>query len=134
MVRSVNSMPVFATMKTNQTVTPRNVTMFKGEQNTAKQPKGKKAKDPMAVGYWRAAFSRLTDEQIKNANETGQLKGKIKIKPKTGETGYVLRTNLFNVTTGTKTIPAGYELRKNWLGFTTIQPKGAEGAFIKKQK
>ena len=30
MVRSVNSMPVFNTLKAQQAVTPRNVTMFKG--------------------------------------------------------------------------------------------------------
>ena len=131
MVRSVNSMPVFNTLKTQQAVTPRNVTMFKGEK--IKQEKPVKTKDPTKVGYWRAAFSRLTTEQINNANETGKLSGKVKIKQNLAGTGYTIAPNLMNITTGTQTIPAGYELRKNWLGFTVILPKDSEGLFIKKK-
>ena len=131
MVRSVNSMPVFNTLKAQQAVTPRNVTMFKGEK--VKQEKPVKTKDPNKVGYWRAAFSRLTTEQINNANETGKLSGKVKIKQNLAGTGYKLATNLMGVSTGTQTIPAGYELRKNWLGFTVILPKDSEGLFIKKK-
>ncbi len=131
MVRSVNSMPVFTTLKTQQAVTPRNVTMFKGEK--VKQEKPVKTKDPNKVGYWRATFSRLTTEQIKNANETGKLSGRIKIKPKLAGTGYKLAPNIMGVTIGTQTIPAGYELRKNWLGFTVLLPKDSEGLFIKKK-
>lgn len=131
MVRSVNSMPVFNTLKTQQAVTPRNVTMFKGEK--VKQEKPVKTKDPTKVGYWRAAFSRLTTEQINNANETGKLSGKVKIKPNLAGTGYSLTSNLMGITVGTQTIPEGYELRKNWLGFTVLLPKDSEGLFIKKK-
>lgn len=131
MVRSVNSMPVFSALKSKQAVTPRNVTMFKGE--SVKPEKPIKTKDPNSVGYWRAAFSRLTDEQIKNANETGKLSGKVKIKQNSAGTGYTIAPNLMNITTGTQTIPAGYELRKNWLGFTTVLPKDSEGLFVKKK-
>ncbi len=126
MVRSVNSMPVFNTLKAQQAVTPRNVTMFKGEKTV-------KTKDPTKVGYWRAAFSRLTTEQINNANETGKLSGKVKIKQNLAGTGYSLTSNLMGITVGTQTIPAGYELRKNWLGFTVLLPKDSEGLFIKKK-
>lgn len=130
MVRSVNSMPVFQTMKTAQAVTPRNVTTaFRGERTQAKAPQ---AKDPGKVGYFRAVFSRLTNEQIKEANESGKIKGKVKFKSNQ-RGGYVIVPNLMYITTGTQTIPAGFELRKNWLGFTRVLPKDAEGAFIKKK-
>lgn len=128
MVRSVNSMPTITMVKAQSAVTPHNVTSFKG-----KAEKQAKTKDPNKVGYWRAAFSRLTNEQIKNANETGQLSGNVKIKPSSVGTGYVIAPNLMNVTTGTKTIPEGYELRKNLLGFTVVLPKDSEGVFIKKK-
>lgn len=130
MVRSVNSMPVYSALKTKQTVTPHNVTNFKGE---IKQNKKTITKDESYIGYWRAAFSRLTDEQIEHANKTGKISGKVKIKPAADYTGYHIAPNLMNITTGTQTIPEGYELRKNWLGFTRVLPKDSEGVFIKKK-
>src|SRR5574344_3030689 len=129
MVRSVNSMPVFTTVKYHQAVTPQNSAMnFKGEKKLATNS----VKDPNKIGYWRATFSRLTDKQIANINETGQLTGKVKFKNVLGRYGIV--PNLLNVTTGTKTLPAGYEVKKNWLGFTLVLPKDSEGAFIEKNK
>src|SRR5574344_1473323 len=59
MVRSVNSMPVFTTVKYHQAVTPQNSAMnFKGEKKLTNP-----VKDPNKIGYWRAAFSRLTYSQ-----------------------------------------------------------------------
>lgn len=130
MVRSVNSMSVFQNMKT--TVTPRNVTSFRGDDKNVTSAKNTN-KNPNKIGYFRALFSRLTNEQIKNANETGKVEGKIKIKPD-GNGGYKIVSNLMNVTTGTQTIPTGYELRKNWLGFTKVLPKDSNGILIKKNK
>ena len=131
MVRSVSGMP-FNAMRTSKAVTSRNVTSttyFKGEDKTLnKETLPNSAK----VGFWRAAFSRLTNKQIEEANKTGKLSGKVKIKPN-GRGGYTIVSNLMGVSSGTQTIPEGFELRKNWLGFTKVLPKDTEGLFIKKK-
>ena len=131
MVRSVSGMP-FNAMRSSKAVTSRNVTSttyFKGEDKTHnKETLTNSAK----VGFWRAAFSRLTNKQIEEANKTGKLSGKAKIKPN-GRGGYTIVSNLMGVSSGTQTIPEGFELRKNWLGFTKVLPKDTEGLFIKKK-
>ena len=128
MVRSVSGMP-FSTMQNVKAVTSRNVTgtYFKGGEKRTTN-----TKDSTKIGYWRAAFSRLTNEQIEKANKTGKLSGKAKIK-QNGRGGYTIVSNLMGISSGTQTIPEGFELRKNWLGFTKVLPKDTEGLFIKKK-
>ncbi len=129
MVRSVSGMP-FNAMQNAKAVTSRNVTgtYFKAGEKIAA-----KAKDSTKIGYWRAAFSRLTDEQIKNVNETGKLNGNVKFRSN-GQGGYTIVPNLMNVSVGTKTLPAGFELKKNFLGFTCVVPKDSESILLKKSK
>ena len=129
MVRSVSGMP-FSTMQNVKAVTSRNVTgtYFKGGEKRTTN-----TKDSTKIGYWRAAFSRLTDEQIKNVNETGELNGNVKFRSN-GQGGYVIVPNIMNVSVGTKTLPAGFELKKNFLGFTCVVPKDSESIFLKKNK
>ncbi len=129
MVRSVSGMP-FKAMQNTKAVTSRNVTgtYLKGEGKVAAT-----AKDSTKIGYWRAAFSRLTDEQIKNVNETGKLNGNVKFRPN-GQGGYLIVPNIMNISVGTKTLPAGFELKKNFLGFTCIVPKDSESILLKKSK
>lgn len=129
MVRSVSGMP-FSTMQNVKAVTSRNVTgtYFKGREKRTTN-----TKDSTKIGYWRAAFSRLTNEQIKNVNETGKLNGNVKFRSN-GQGGYVIVPNIMNVSVGTKTLPAGFELKKNFLGFTCVVPKDSESIFLKKNK
>lgn len=133
MVRSVSGMP-FKTMQNVKAVTSRNVTgtYFKGEEKLAKNVNAK-AKDPTKIGYFRAVFSRLTDEQINNVNESGKLNGNVKFRSN-GQGGYVIVPNIMNVSVGTKTLPAGFELKKNFLGFTCVVPKDSESILLKKSK
>lgn len=129
MVRSVSGMPLNA-MQNVKAVTSRNVTgsYFKGGEKVAA-----KVKDSTQIGYWRAAFSRLTDEQIKSVNETGKLNGRVKFRSN-GQGGYLIVPNIMNVSVGTKTLPAGFELKKNFLGFTCVVPKDSESILLKKSK
>ncbi len=87
------------------------------------------------IGFLRLMFNRLTDEQIKNVNETGQLPEKAKFRQTlTGATGgFTVQNNWFGLTNGTRTLPEGYEVRKNKLGFTRVVPKDSECFWLKKK-
>lgn len=82
------------------------------------------------ISVARALFNRLTDEQIKTINETGKLPEGVKIE-KDAYGNYHIGNNFINLTPGTRTVPAGYELKKDWLGFTVIVPKDTESILIK---
>lgn len=84
------------------------------------------------IGVLRLCFNRLTDEQIKAVNETGRLPEKAKFAKI--ENTFILQNNFFNITRGTRTLPAGYELKKGFLGFTAIVPKDTQGIFLKDVK
>ena len=80
------------------------------------------------ISLWRGMFSRLTDEQIKSVNDTGRLPEGTKFQ------GHVICHNWFGIMPGTRTLPAGYELKKDSLGFTVCVLKDTEGRFIKDVK
>lgn len=82
------------------------------------------------ISWARAAFSRLTNEQITIINETRKLPQGTKFVPN-GYGGYTLSNNYGGIVTGTRTMPEGFELKKNWLGFTVVVPKETESIFIK---
>jgi len=90
----------------------------------------KKAVEPPKIGNTRLIFSRLTSKQIEQVNESGKLPANAKF-VKTEQGGYVIRPNWFNVITGTRTIPAGFEIKKNLLGFSKVLPKDSAGLFIR---
>jgi hypothetical protein len=71
---------------------------------------------------------------MEQVNKSGKLPENAKFVPGNNGTSYFLRPNWFGVTLGTRTIPAGFELKKNWLGFTLVLPKDTEGLFIKPKK
>ncbi len=82
------------------------------------------------IGFFRLAFSRLTDEQIAQVNKTKKLPKNAKFI----DIGTIqIRNNFFNITQGTRTLPEGYELRKNWFGFTKVVRKDTEGLFLRKK-
>ncbi len=85
------------------------------------------------ISWLRIGFGLLTDEQINTINETGRLPKNAKI-VKNGNGEYVLANNFFNITTGTRTVPEGFEVRKNVLGFSVVVPKDSEGLLIRDKK
>lgn len=89
-----------------------------------------KPKECPKISWARAAFSRLTDEQIKTINETGKLPEGVKV-VRDGFGGYTLSNNYGGLVTGTRTIPEGFEMKKDWAGFTVIVPKDTESIFVK---
>ncbi|MBQ9245880.1 hypothetical protein IJ182_06410 [bacterium] len=85
------------------------------------------------VGVLRIWFHRLKQDQIDAINESGKLPKNIKIRPKEVGTGYYMYHNIFNMFNGTKTMPEGWELRRNILGFTRLVPKDTEGFWLRKK-
>lgn len=86
------------------------------------------------VNPFRIWFQRLTKEQIAEINSTGKLPDNMKVRPNPVGTGYHTYHNIFNLQNGTKTLPDGYELRQNKLGFTRLVPKDTEGFWLKKKE
>ncbi len=85
------------------------------------------------VPVLRIWFNRLTQDQIDEINRTGKLPKNIKVRPKEVGTGYYMYHNIFNMYNGTQTMPEGYELRRNRLGFTRLVPKDTEGFWLPKK-
>jgi hypothetical protein len=117
----------------NKAVTPHTSTMnFRGKPTKEEDSVETETKKPYEISNTRALFSRLTDNQINQANETGKIQGKAKIS-QSGYGGFSIAPNFINLTVGTKTIPAGYELRKDWAGFTAVVPKDSESILLKEK-
>jgi len=90
--------------------------------------------EPARIGVVRLFFKYLNDEQVNAINRSGKLPENAKFIPKSDGTGYRIHNNFFGVRSGTRIIPAGYEVRRNWLGFAIVVPKGTEGLFIRSVK
>lgn len=88
---------------------------------------------PPEISTARLMFSRLTDDQISKINESGKLPENAKF-VMNGFGGYTICNNFFNLRAGTRQLPQGFEVRKDVMGFTTVLPKGTEGALIKENK
>lgn len=83
------------------------------------------------IGFFRIIFSRLTNEQIASINETKMLPKNAKFM---GNGGYYgIHNNFFNIFRGTRRLPEGYEVRKDFLGFTKIVLKDSEGLLLRKK-
>lgn len=81
------------------------------------------------IGCFRLAFNRLTPEQIAMVNESGKLPPNAKfVRNPDGQ--YSICNNIFGLRVGTRTLPAGYELRRDALGFTRVLPVDSEGLLI----
>ena len=74
--------------------------------------------------------TQISDEQVQQINATGKLPPNAKFVPNELG-GYQLTNNFFGIQAGTQELPAGFEVKKNILGFTTIVPKGTKGMLIK---
>ena len=98
---------------------PADVTEF-----SAKKP------EPPKISRLRLALGLLTKKQIDQINAAGRLPDNAKFM-QNGMGGYTIHNNFFNLRHGTSTIPAGFEVRRNILGFATVQPIDTKGLFIK---
>ena len=87
--------------------------------------------DKTNISTTRAVFGYLTQEQIDEINKTRKLPKNIKI-TRLENGSFHISPNWFNITRGTHTIPEGYELRRNIVGFTEIVPMGEEGLTLRK--
>lgn len=72
----------------------------------------------------------LSDKQIKSINETKQMpEGTLIAKDKTGN--YYITSDAMQLSTGTRTLPKGYEVKKDRLGFAVVVPEGTRSLMIK---
>ena len=99
------------------------------QEDTLDISKSDKGEAP-EIGAMRLMFGFLTDEQVQQINATGKLPPNAKFVPNELG-GYQLTNNFFGIQAGTQELPAGFEVKKNVLGFTTIVPKGTKGMLIK---
>lgn len=93
------------------------------------QIKPQTQQQPPKIGFFRILFNRLTKEQIKAVNECRELPKNAKFKSALGEVG--ITWNIWDVTTGTHKLPAGYELKRDILGFTHVVREGTKSLFIR---
>ena len=85
------------------------------------------------IGFLEAATGLLSDEQIAQINSTRQVpEGTIIVKTEDGD--YDIENDRLNLTTGTRTLPEGYEVRKNILGAAKIVPIDQKSIFLKKKE
>ncbi len=85
---------------------------------------------PPEIGMLRIGTGFLTDEQIAQINKTRKLPPNAKFVPNAvGQ--YKIVNNFINLTTGTRTLPEGYEVRKNLLGQAVVLPKDSAGFFVR---
>ena len=83
------------------------------------------------IGFARILFNRLTPEQIEEINENRTLPKNAKIVDD-AVYGPRLTWNVADITAGTHTLPAGYELKSDILGFTHIVREGTQAWYLKK--
>lgn len=89
-----------------------------------------KNENTMKISYLRLGFNRLKNEQIDEINKTGKLPKNAKF-VRTAGGNFKITADIFHIKQGTKTLPAGYEVRKSIFGFTKVVPKDTQGLFLK---
>ena len=95
------------------------------------KPQVEEKKAPEISGV-RVFFNRLTDEQIAQVNESGKLPKNAKVVDDVAIGKPRLTWNLWDITPGTHKMPAGYELKKDILGFTHLVREGTQAWYLKK--
>ena len=95
---------------------------LKGKPEKAKAPK---------IGFFRLATGFITKKQIAQINESGKLPDNAKF-VQNGWGGYTIQNDIFGITPGTKTLPAGFEVKRGGIfGQAIVVPKGTEGLLIR---
>ena len=85
---------------------------------------------PPRIGTARLMFGLLTDRQVAQINASRKLPPNAKF-VMNGVGGYSISNNFFGVRVGTQTLPEGFEVKKNILGFAVVLPKGSDGIMLK---
>ena len=81
------------------------------------------------INFLQAETSLLTDEQIKEINKTKKMpEGTVIAKDELGN--YYITSDIFILQSGTRTLPKGYEVKKDKLGFAIVVPIGTKGILI----
>ena len=81
------------------------------------------------INFLQAETSLLTDKQIKEINKTKKMpEGTVIAKDELGN--YYITSDIFNLQSGTRTLPKGYEVKKDKLGFAIVVPIGTKGILI----
>ncbi len=83
------------------------------------------------IGMARVLFNRLTPEQIETINENREMPKNAKF-VEDPIYGPRMTWNLCDFTAGTHTLPAGYELKNDILGFTHVVREGTQAWYLKK--
>ena len=83
------------------------------------------------IGFFRLATGFITKKQIAQINESGKLPDNAKF-VQNGWGGYTIQNDIFGITPGTKTLPAGFEVKRGGIfGQAIVVPKGTEGLLIR---
>lgn len=91
----------------------------------------KKEAEAPKISLPRILFCRLKQDQVNAVNESRKLPKNAKLK-ENGLGGMYLTFNICDFTQGTHTLPAGYELKNDILGFTHIVREGTQAWYLKK--
>ena len=91
----------------------------------------KKEMEAPKISLPRVLFCRLKQDQVNQVNESRKLPKNAKLK-ENGMGGMYLTFNICDFTKGTHTLPAGYELKNDILGFTHIVREGTQAWYLKK--
>ena len=78
------------------------------------------------ISWIRAVTGILSYEQINAINQTRHLPENVKIM-QNGAGGYTIGYNYFGIRAGTRTVPAGFELKKDVFGFAHVVPMDTDG-------
>ena len=109
------------------------IRQFENLEDTCEFSKNNKTTEAAApeIGLARIIFNRLTPEQIATINENKQMPKNAKF---VDDPVYGLRMtwNIADITTGTHSLPAGYELKNDILGFTHVVREGTQAWYLKK--
>lgn len=101
----------------------------------AKEKAEIKHRDTIAndVSALEALTGLLSDEQIEKINKTRVMpEGSLITQNENGK--YEITSDVTGLSTGTRLLPEGYELRKDVLGFATVVPMDQKSVFLRNKK
>lgn len=132
-INGLNNTSVFSEIR-NLTSTQNAVPVMRGTETVVEdkveltQTQTQK-QEPPKIGFMRALFKRYTKEQIAQINETKEMPKNVKVVDDL--TSPRLAINFMDITLGTHTLPAGYELRQDILGFTRLVREDSKAWYLR---
>jgi hypothetical protein len=90
-----------------------------------------KAVETPKISTARVLFHRFTNEQIEQLNESKQLPKNAKVVDNKENGKPKITWNIADITQGTHTIPAGYELKNDILGFSHLVREDSKAWYLK---